>query len=93
MKTKRIVDVKLLLSTREKGCLSCGRKPCDAAHIRSRGAGGDDVFDNIIPLCRTHHVEQHKIGWVKFLKKYELESIFSAMGWTIQGLKLKKACN
>ena len=90
MKTKRIVDVKLLLSMREKGCLSCGRKPCDAAHIRSRGAGGDDVFDNMIPLCRTHHVEQHKIGWVTFINRHNLVEVFSAMGWDINVGKMRK---
>ena len=52
-------------------CLICF-KPSDAAHIKSRGAGGDDAHDNLIPLCRWHHQLQHSMGWAKF-----------TMGWPI----------
>jgi len=33
----------------------------DPAHVRSRGAGGQDE-GNVIPLCRRHHDEQHRRG-------------------------------
>lgn len=41
----------------------------DPAHIKTRGAGGMDI-GNVIPLCRAHHQEQHKIGVKTFGKKY-----------------------
>lgn len=31
-------------------------------HVISRGAGGDDVAENVIALCATHHEEIHKKG-------------------------------
>lgn len=31
----------------------------DPHHIVHRGAGGDDVEENIITLCRKHHNEAH----------------------------------
>ena len=27
----------------------------------------------VIPMCRTHHAEQHRIGWPQFIRKYELD--------------------
>ena len=54
------------------GCLVCGRAPSDAAHVRSKGAGGG--WDrNLVPLCRVHHTEQHQIGIKTFQTKYNLD--------------------
>jgi len=44
----------------------------DPAHIKSRGAGGDDI-GNTIPLCQRHHREQHDIGITSFAEKYGLD--------------------
>lgn len=41
-------------------CVICGRSPSEAAHVRSRGAGG--TWRDIVPLCRDHHREQHTVG-------------------------------
>jgi hypothetical protein len=52
---------------RRMGCCVPGceaappRDRIDAAHVRSRGAGGRDA-GNVIPLCRRHHAEQHRRG-------------------------------
>src|SRR5262245_43927781 len=32
-------------------CLHCGKVNVSAAHVISRGAGGDDVMANLVPLC------------------------------------------
>lgn len=40
------------------------------AHISSKGSGGGNEASNIMPLCFTHHREQHDFGWVRFVKKY-----------------------
>ena len=51
-------------------CLVCGNTPCDNAHVKSRGAGGD--YTCIVPLCRVHHTEQGMIGIKTFQNKYNL---------------------
>lgn len=47
--------------------------PSDAAHttVNGRSSKGDDT--QCIPLCRSHHIEQHRIGWKDFEKKYEID--------------------
>jgi hypothetical protein len=60
--------------------------PVDPAHIRSRGAGGPDVPQNLVPLCRKHHSEQHQMGWAKFTLHYP--QVWEAMvkkGWEWEG--------
>lgn len=52
-----------------EGCTSEG--PSDPAHVRSRGAGGLD--SDTVPLCRTHHDEQHRIGVASFCERYGVE--------------------
>jgi hypothetical protein len=43
--------------------------PIECAHVKSRGAGGDDR-GNTIPLCRRHHREQHDKGMASFQRLY-----------------------
>lgn len=53
-------------------------------HIKTRGSGGKDDDWNLIPLCRNHHMEIHRIGPIRFLKKYsKAKEIFAAKGWYI----------
>jgi hypothetical protein len=90
-KKKRITNRQLLDTYHGMFCLVCYRCPSDPCHIKSVGAGGDDTEDNLIPLCREHHIEQHKIGWVTFVKKYStLLNILNEMGWVIEGHRLAK---
>src|SRR5260370_27683331 len=43
--------------------MSQRRVQSEAAHVHSRGAGGDDVA-NLIPLDHWHHIDvQHLRGW------------------------------
>lgn len=69
MKPKRIKDEFLLKEIRSNPCLVCGQQ-AETAHIKSRGAGGSDIPENLLPLCRRHHSEQHQIGFVRFSRKY-----------------------
>jgi hypothetical protein len=39
--------------------------PVEADHVRTRGAGGDDR-GNLIPLCRGHHAQRHRMGVQSF---------------------------
>lgn len=83
-KTLRVKDKKLLKAVREKGCLICGRIS-DTAHIKSRGSGGHDSVDNLLPLCRDHHREQHSKGWNYFVQKYEvIKDVLLEKGWEMQ---------
>lgn len=84
MKPRRVKDRKALEEARASGCIIC-RKAADAAHVRSRGAGGDDVPGNLLPLCRTHHQAQHALGWFRFVEKYpEVGVSLYARGWVLR---------
>jgi hypothetical protein len=38
-----------------RGCLVCGQRPVDPAHLVPRSLGGCDQPDCVVALCRTHH--------------------------------------
>ena len=69
-KSRRIRDPELLAVFRTFPCLACGITPSDAHHISSRGAGGDDVPSNLMPLCREHHAEYHARGPAYMIRTY-----------------------
>jgi 5-methylcytosine-specific restriction endonuclease McrA len=70
-KPQRTKNRELLDWIKEMRCVACGLSgPSDPAHIRSRGAGGGDTFDNVIPLCRPCHSLQHNSGWAYFSERY-----------------------
>lgn len=52
-------------------CLVCGNLPSQAAHVKSRGAGG--LSEDLVPLCHTHHAEQHAIGMGSFMVKIGMD--------------------
>lgn len=56
-----------------RGCLA---RRCDAAHVRSRGAGGGDE-GNRVPICRDHHTLRgdsfHVIGRHSFEDRHGLD--------------------
>jgi hypothetical protein len=46
-------------------CLICGRRPCEAHHLRfaqPRGLGLKVSDEFAVPLCRGHHRELHRAG-------------------------------
>jgi len=71
-KPRRIFDPELLAEIRKAKCCIAGCcHQAEPAHIKSRGAGGDDIPENLVPLCTWHHTgEQHVIGWRKFREKH-----------------------
>lgn len=70
-KKKRIENQKLLDEYRNRPCEVCGLAPkSDPHHLISRGAGGDDTPENLISLCRSHHIQAHTLGRDRFLAKY-----------------------
>jgi hypothetical protein len=52
---------------RSLGCCVCGSKPTEAAHVKSRGAGG--TWRDTVPMCRGCHSRQHAIGIESFEQK------------------------
>jgi hypothetical protein len=38
-----------------QGCLACGGRPWDPAHLVPRATGGCDHADCVVPLCRACH--------------------------------------
>lgn len=61
-KTRRIHNPDLIKKVRDQRCTICNSWPSDAHHITTRGAGGDDTGDNLMPLCRDHHILWHQKG-------------------------------
>ena len=61
-------------------CVICGASGVDPAHVRSRGAGGDDV-GNTVPLCRECHDSQHTVGRVSFERKHRVDLALAAAGY------------
>lgn len=65
-----MTEIELLEHVRQQRCVACGRKPSDPHHVTTRGAGGKNTPDNLMPLCRWHHIEWHQGGPSKMIQKY-----------------------
>ena len=95
-KPKRKSDRKFLDEIKRNPCSICGAlstqmNPVDPAHIQSKGAGGGDDLWNIVPLCRVHHSEQHRIGMQSFVGKYvPFKNLLKSMGWKFENGKMIK---
>jgi hypothetical protein len=62
---RRIRDRDHVRFVAQQTCLVCGRRPCDAHHLRfAQGrALSRKVSDEFtVPLCRGHHRELHRHG-------------------------------
>lgn len=62
-----------------KVCAVCG-KPAELHHVDAIGAGRDrtavcQIGMAVLPLCRIHHTECHRIGRDDFLEKYHLQPV------------------
>jgi hypothetical protein len=82
-KPKRKTSPSLLKRIRAQPCAIEGcRGKSDAAHIRSKGAGGPDEEWNVIPLCREHHQVQHAHGWQAMWGLYpSVRHALTQLGW------------
>ena len=81
MKLQRIIDRRLLDTYAELGCVVCGTKPSDPDHVKTKGSGGDDVPENVWPLCRKHHDEKGK-GLTTFVEAHpHLAFVLINKGW------------
>lgn len=81
-KKKRVEDRDLLDKFHSMRCIACGTSPCDPCHIKSRGSGGHDLEENIVPMCRKHHTQHHAIGWFRFCQQHpSVRWILHKKGW------------
>ncbi|MCU1589938.1 MAG: putative endonuclease, partial [Frankiales bacterium] len=52
------------VTARDRCCTTkgCNRPPafCDIHHLRARADGGPTTIDNLVLLCRRHHVQWHR---------------------------------
>jgi hypothetical protein len=64
-KRPRIVDQELLATVRTLPCLACLpriERPVHAHHVTTVKSGGDDSWNNVMPLCASHHSMWHTSG-------------------------------
>ena len=62
---RRVRDRDHVRHVARQSCLVCGRKPCDAHHLRfaqSRALSRKVSDEFTVPLCRGHHRELHRHG-------------------------------
>jgi hypothetical protein len=62
---RRVRDREHVRHVAHQSCLVCGRKPCDAHHLRfaqTRALGRKVSDEFTVPLCRGHHREVHRYG-------------------------------
>lgn len=77
---------------RTRRCVVCSRKGwqqmtrTQAAHVRSRGAGGVDL-GNAISLCGEHHHQQGFLGRVTFQELYGISMADEAARQTLAFLE------
>lgn len=82
-KRKRIENRSLLDAVARLPCLAnrCYGRGSDPHHVTTVKAGGDDVPENVMPLCRAHHTEWHKVGPGKMIEQYSnIERWLKQMG-------------
>lgn len=64
----------LIFERDEELCVTCKRRGGDVHHVRTRGAYGGDVIENLVLLChechmtKAHGIEAAK--WKGYLKAY-----------------------
>jgi len=62
---RRIRDKAHLKFVAKQSCLICGRRPSDPHHLRfaqARAMGRKASDEFTVPLCRSHHRENHRCG-------------------------------
>jgi hypothetical protein len=52
-------------------CVACPSRETQAAHLPRVKQHGD--AQNLVPLCGTHHMEQHNMGVQSFAERYGLD--------------------
>lgn len=85
VKEARIRNPDLIKFVRNQPCLICAKPgPGDAHHVISRGAGGEDEPENLMPLCRFCHGLWHHKGILTMSKTFpKVENWLKLAGFEI----------
>jgi hypothetical protein len=79
---RRVRDRDHVRHVAQQSCLVCGRKPCDAHHLRfaqTRALGRKVSDEFTVPLCRGHHRELHRHGdEAKWWRKAAIDPVAAA---------------
>ena len=67
-----------LALVRKLPCIVCFTTPSDPHHLTTKGAGGKNTLDNLMPLCREHHVMAHMKGMI-----YMVENFKTIRAWLV----------
>lgn len=59
-------------------CIACGKLPTENSHIRGGGMGRKGDYRFIVPKCKGHHQEYHRIGAKSFEAKYGVDLLILA---------------
>lgn len=98
----RHVDEEALQNARNMPCMACSDLDPQGAleavfegncrshphHVKTRGSGGGDYAENLMPLCHIHHREVHRTSLSHFASKYKtVTNWLHLAGWTERGKK------
>jgi hypothetical protein len=91
-KNRRITNPDLIKFIRENcPCIVTGQPAECVHHVRSRGAYGQDVVENLMPLTIASHTEIHKVGLTRMSEKYEsVKTWLTKAGWEFNGRKWRR---
>lgn len=85
----RIENESLIRFVKTLPCIACGitGEMVHAHHVKSKGSGGDDVAENLIPLCFEHHRMVHDVGLLMMSSRFpSVNSWLNSAGWSYSAL-------
>jgi hypothetical protein len=71
-------------------CVCESPPPSDACHVSTKGSGGK-IFENLLPMDRKHHQEQHARPWVDWIEKYHIGPWTKALDYQREYDELEKS--
>jgi cytochrome c553 len=51
-------------------CIICHGQATEYDHLKTRGSGGSDDPENLVPMCRACHSLRHQMGIVWLADRY-----------------------
>ncbi len=74
------------LRARDRTCRfpGCANRICDAHHVKHWADGGETKLDNLLLLCRRHHVAVHEEGYLIEIQPDGEPRFFHPTGWEIK---------
>jgi len=60
-------------------CIVCRSFPCDNMHIKGDGVARKAGYQWIVPCCRTHHEDAHRVGIKTFAKAFDIDLELAAI--------------